>query len=310
MKLKINKILFASIPSIIGTSLVVSCNNKQAELKFRESNKLELFEEYRKIFKEYYFNGNEENLNKYILEQKNLDSFYKDEVNASLIITPPFAPNVKKGTPLAQKSIKTINEALKNNSLWFLLNLNNFQFVYNSYGDEFSSNQYSAPKNVEKDFSAKMKNPGIIIKKIINLPSSIITKEFDQLPEDSYKNKKLHYLVFENNVIPIFTAQKIDNNENIFFILPTIITFSTLVDFNDSLEKMHLELMNQRKEIVNQYIKTYGDSENEEKLKKDKNDSNFFSLYAKHNYQLALKKILEESDGQITKYTWGFINEE
>ncbi|MGV2392606.1 UNVERIFIED_CONTAM: hypothetical protein O8I53_06350 [Campylobacter lari] len=308
--MKKNKFLnLLGLPIITSfLSIAGQCSVKH-EIKFRNNNELEINPLYDKLYQNTFFQNKNEKFKDYILEQKALKSEYDKEVLASLIITPIYAPDIPTNSNLARSTKDVLNKALTDNSLWFLENINKFEFIYNPYGDKYSGEETVTPKNIEKTFLNKLQNEEDLVRVVSSLKQEF-NISFEQIKGDVYNNKRIYYFVFENKlVLPVITGEYIENNQvkYIVKVLPTLLEFK---EINEDIFMQFTKLLNNERNMILkkafEYEKEIFDNLDENQFYLKFNDKNFFSIFSENNYQKALMNILENKNDQqiiLNKYT-------
>ncbi|VEU70786.1 aromatic motif membrane protein [Mycoplasmopsis glycophila] len=323
--LKISLVPFLAFTSF---SLVACQNASSKEIKIQHQKTFqEKIDPHLKELVSKFFQNNQAEINSFYTLESQTNKLLFPEVLNSLIFAPLWDVDVYDNSGYSKskqtfQSIKNIREILHQKWFWALNNIDKLVFVYNPYGADYNYYPFENNEAQKETIKTKIAN-GEVLKEIKN-PQILDSFEFELTNDkfDIYTNKKLKFLKFDANLfIPLLefeSEQKLN-----YFLFPELLelknneqeseTFTEFVSiFNKQREKRDAENI--------QYYKELNASENEnessfdsDEYLKNNNDKVIFDVYTKKNYAELFKRTIEElkqnQNIEITKYTWGYLNE-
>ncbi|SJZ41109.1 aromatic motif membrane protein [Mycoplasmopsis verecunda] len=323
----INKILLLSTISL-PILAVSSCYQKaDEEIKLKPKKQVTNNEmKINQIASKLITNNQERDL--YISQQKNIPDDIITELKASMIYAN--ISNVK----VLEKSSSVLNNQVKNaiiaitNTLtkdwyWYLNNLNKNKYVLNPFNENYSDitnleETKNNPKNTKsifqyvlnknKTYAIDMKNANI---------QDIISYEIPNEKFDIYQNKKINFILFDNNTFILYFTYSKDNKNNILIIPDVflIINNQEAKEITSKFKDSFITALNQRIQNKTNYDILTGSNQQEalDNAYKAFSDKKLFTMYEPNNYSgifYDATMLLNNNEMQLLRYTWGEINED
>ncbi|UUM19390.1 hypothetical protein [Mycoplasma sp. 1018B] len=265
------------------------------------------------------FIPNQSEFNDFIDVQSQIDNNLINELNFSLIFAPlqdvKVLSNSGNQNKKTNQSISNLKQFLKNNWFWYLNNLEKLIFAFNPYGKDYDISFNNKVDNFNELLKQKINDNTLLFKFNNKTIDKIITKTFNLNEHDKLLNKKLFFIVLEQNKIMLLLSYEENQKKNII-ILPDLFVISDINYLDTFIENFLLffqeEWTKNLEKNIN-YLKSIDDDFDVNNYLAINNDSKLFSFYDSDNYAEIFSNLVlnfQTKNITIEKYIWSYIDDQ